>query len=497
MSLTKVTYSMIEGTPLNVLDFGAVGDGIVDDTNAIKAALNAAKGGAVYVPKGKYRITSNLDNGVSYEIRLIGESSAFSSHSLINAAVYQNSNNFTTASIENYATLGERYSVIVCDNCNMLGAPDTASTNECDTARQISNLCIIGTNGAQIGLYVSPIDALFENCAIALFEKFGVCIRGGITSTFRKMSFNDNGWNLAESGSATYPATYVSGCQINIVSNFIANDFATVVGVDATTTMSFENHYYNVRGWSQINQSGYRGLQVHYVRGLNLNDIGSYSGLYFYIALASGNNVYVENYATHGLTAASVDPHAIYSYFSALSLNTPVLSMNSVPTQEALYVRADSEVFSSTAAVSNNGKFNQVDAGALTSRYDTTITVDAPGSTVTYPVLPNTLPDVYGFHGFAVVSITKASDYTQYAVATYLVHKHTAGVSGNQITTPVLINEVHTPTGGFLATITTVSFTNTGAVTFGVTWGASYSASDEWIVNIGLFGAAVVSAPAP
>jgi hypothetical protein len=112
-------------------------------------------------------------------------------------------------------------------------------------------------------------------------------------------------------------------------------------------------------------------------------------------------------------------------------------------------------------------------------------------------VLPNTLPDVYGFHGFAVVSITKASDYTQYAVATYLVHKHTAGVSGNQITTPVLINEVHTPTGGFLATITTVSFTNTGAVTFGVTWGASYSASDEWIVNIGLFGAAVVSAPAP
>lgn len=30
MSLTKATYSMIEGAPVNVLDYGAVGDGSAD-----------------------------------------------------------------------------------------------------------------------------------------------------------------------------------------------------------------------------------------------------------------------------------------------------------------------------------------------------------------------------------------------------------------------------------------------------------------------------------
>jgi hypothetical protein len=52
MSLTKATYSMIEGAPANVLDFGAVGDGVANDTAAIQAAVNAAD--AVYIPAGTY-----------------------------------------------------------------------------------------------------------------------------------------------------------------------------------------------------------------------------------------------------------------------------------------------------------------------------------------------------------------------------------------------------------------------------------------------------------
>lgn len=58
MPLTKVTYSMIDGAPANVLDFGAKGDGVTDDTIAIQAALNAAE--AVYFPSGTYKITTTL-----------------------------------------------------------------------------------------------------------------------------------------------------------------------------------------------------------------------------------------------------------------------------------------------------------------------------------------------------------------------------------------------------------------------------------------------------
>lgn len=52
MSLTKVSYSMINGASVNVLDFGAKGDGVTDDTVSFLAA--AATGRAVRCPDGNY-----------------------------------------------------------------------------------------------------------------------------------------------------------------------------------------------------------------------------------------------------------------------------------------------------------------------------------------------------------------------------------------------------------------------------------------------------------
>ena len=80
MSLTKVTYSMIKGAPVNVLDFGAVGDGnqtlyptsyttdigggtltTITQQTADGIAINKAivylrsiGGGELYIPKGTY-----------------------------------------------------------------------------------------------------------------------------------------------------------------------------------------------------------------------------------------------------------------------------------------------------------------------------------------------------------------------------------------------------------------------------------------------------------
>ena len=62
MALTKVTYSMIDSAPINVLDLGAVGDGVANDTAALQAALTLAETTStpIYIPTGVYRITSGL-----------------------------------------------------------------------------------------------------------------------------------------------------------------------------------------------------------------------------------------------------------------------------------------------------------------------------------------------------------------------------------------------------------------------------------------------------
>lgn len=54
MSLTKVSYSMITGSPVNVLDFGADATGVADSTPAFVAAQIKSKN--VYVPPGRYSI---------------------------------------------------------------------------------------------------------------------------------------------------------------------------------------------------------------------------------------------------------------------------------------------------------------------------------------------------------------------------------------------------------------------------------------------------------
>lgn len=96
MSLTKATYSMIEGAPINVSDFGAVGDGVTDDTAAIRAAVDYAQSISsvpafphvskqpviVFAPNKTYKVLGNNvlghnyavsgTNGTTYQIDLCG-----------------------------------------------------------------------------------------------------------------------------------------------------------------------------------------------------------------------------------------------------------------------------------------------------------------------------------------------------------------------------------------------------------------------------------------
>lgn len=73
MSLTRASFSMINNTVINVLDYGATGDGTTDDTAAIQNAINASLVSGVgyslvWFPTGTYLISSPLLLPANYRI---------------------------------------------------------------------------------------------------------------------------------------------------------------------------------------------------------------------------------------------------------------------------------------------------------------------------------------------------------------------------------------------------------------------------------------------
>lgn len=62
MSLTKVTYAMIDGAAVNVLDYGADFTGASSSSFALQTAVDSFGGsqGTVYFPNGSYKLTANL-----------------------------------------------------------------------------------------------------------------------------------------------------------------------------------------------------------------------------------------------------------------------------------------------------------------------------------------------------------------------------------------------------------------------------------------------------
>jgi hypothetical protein len=89
-------FRVLQDNMLNVRWFGAVGDGVADDTIPIQKALDActSRTGGVYIPRGDYRITSSLMCGWRVEVPPPADPGTFVGNDILSIRVMGESQSF-------------------------------------------------------------------------------------------------------------------------------------------------------------------------------------------------------------------------------------------------------------------------------------------------------------------------------------------------------------------------------------------------------------------
>lgn len=170
MSLTKASYSMITGAPINVLDFGADPTGVADSTNAFKAAMAAAGrlrltpynviengGQIIFMPQGQYLITDTLLYSSSLLFKGVGRGSCInftpaSSKSLFSPDPAKTASGVTLHGVtfEDFMAIGQ--------NANALdGIRSTTSTTAYAEFISIRRVALLDFKGSAI--YIGQLAA--------------------------------------------------------------------------------------------------------------------------------------------------------------------------------------------------------------------------------------------------------------------------------------------------------------------------------------------------
>lgn len=236
MALTKATYSMVNGAPANVLDYGADPTGVADSTAAFNTAL--ATGQPVYAPKGTYKINIVLS---SSNKTIYGDGIGVTILSPFTAAnpVITLNGDTAGAIIRNF--LFENFSVTgTTRQGHGFAIINTADTHGCDeivwrNLRINSCNCGIICSGRSIwneldnvycdynidGIHIETDQAvntwLFDNCGTRANNRHGfyahktdVSVSGMIGFTFNNFNSEYNG---VDTSIATIYGMYINGAQ--------------------------------------------------------------------------------------------------------------------------------------------------------------------------------------------------------------------------------------------------------------------------------------------
>ena len=227
MALTKVTNRLISGALANVLDYGAVGDGIANDTVAIQAAHTTGK--SVFYPDGTYLLTDEislssnasviLNAGVIIE-QSTDDKSVFKATAKTNIdmqcnnALFKGKGAYSSSWTGNSGHLDRVISIIDCETVNITNARTRNGSNaglyiEGSVGVMVENITVEGTHnyGSTI-----PAYANFQN---------GIYIKHSATyGNCKNVQINNlNVTGTAQGILAEIHSTYTQGNNDNIILN--------------------------------------------------------------------------------------------------------------------------------------------------------------------------------------------------------------------------------------------------------------------------------------
>ncbi len=305
---------------VSVKDFGAVGDGVTDDTAAIAAALLAGSGKKVYVPAGTYKITSTLTvptstyfygtglgssiiqytsnipiitaQGSGTKTRISGFYLAFSSAQPIGNtnALGINVQNFDESSMDNLM-INNCYSGIYC------GASSGISPNYIYSST-LRDIRIEGYSG--YGLYLSTVAANNSGNVLQNIYIVNTSTTTPVTCGAYINAWDDgviNQINIEQCQPSAAPMI-ISGCN-NLTINAIhfeaityAVDFGAMISIQA----------------SRVNITGLSVLSCTYT-ATNIASICSLGGTGY----VTGGQVVLQNVMDRGNTITSTNKSVFYS----------------------------------------------------------------------------------------------------------------------------------------------------------------------------------------
>lgn len=231
MSLTKVSYSMITGAPINVRDFGATGDGVTDDTNAILAAIAAmpVNGSALFFPAATYIVNSDNSNGLKFNGKsnfvVEGYGATIkvkAGASVVGGFEVMSYFNCTNGAINGLTIDGNRA------NRTIPGETSAHALTICTSCKQITINDVIAINSPADGFLITtfdftvaatyPSDITLVNCVADNSFRNGLSSIGSLRLTLRGGEFKNTNGTLPKCGIDIEPdAGYTFGNRDTII----------------------------------------------------------------------------------------------------------------------------------------------------------------------------------------------------------------------------------------------------------------------------------------